>query len=542
MKAGLINMKKWISAVFVLLLIGGMASGALAAGPSLNQLPGDLELFTGRNVTKNQIQTADPVTADVGDTVEGVVYYHNGAEGTTAENFHIAINFNQTEVATSHVLAARLTADNITAPVTDTVVNGQVVGKSGLTVTLSQAAALEFIPGSVIWLPDGATTGKVLPHRQTGAELFTSTGLNLDQLQACWAHSGYLTFKMKSKVAGVPTIVKSKKAVNDTQHVDATTVVAKAGDHITYTLTTENSGTADQSNYGIEDGVRDILDYADVVSISDNGQAVDQTSTNRDDQTLVRYPSVTIKAGETVTRSFSVVVKNPIPTTPANGHAFDFVMFNNYGNPVVVTIEHPAVPFITITKLVRNVTKNEGVFSNADTAIPGDMLEYQIKVKNIGNKTVDAVLKDVVPNGVTPDAGSVAVSVSGASLPTVGDLFGSGLVLPKLAQTTEVTVVFRATASDKLADGTNLVNKAMVAFENQIKEASASTVIIVPPVLASVVTQAPPPATASVPALPKTGANPFAIMITVAGTLYTALARRKVSADYTRLSDLIEII
>jgi len=341
---------------------------------------------------------------------------------------------------------------------------------------------------------------------------------------------------------GQPRIEKSKRAFNDTQHVDATTVVAHAGDQITYTLTTKNTGSGDQSQFVIDDGIRDILDYADVVSISDNGKTIDQpTDQNRDNQVIVRYPAVDIKAAASVDRTFTVKVKNPVPTTAQNGNAFDFVMFNVYGNEVKINVERPGVVSLNIQKDVRNITKNEGAFVDSDTGSPGDLLEYQAKFKNNGNKVVTGVLKDVLPNGVTFVDNSITVKKGSDVIATTGNLFGDGLSIPGMTQGTEFTLTFRVNTSDKLADSTNLVNKASISAEGQTKEDTASTLILNPPKPTTVppVTQAPPPTQSS---LPSAGADPFTIMFVLSGGVYTWLTRRRLNKEFTNLSSYVNIV
>ncbi len=507
------NIKKVITGLFVTMLFGAIATNAMAATPQFNFLHSDYQLFGGQNVTKNQTGINDPVSADPGDTVRGIIYLHNGQDNTTANNVRVAVTAPATDPATSLRFDAKVTADNA-ASITDTIVDGQLVGPSGFTVNLSQASSYNIVDGSVKVFRDGSTTPTPLTNGQTGAELFTPSGLLLGDAPACWAHVVFVTFdfKIKAPVATSPVIVKSKSAFNDTQHVDATTVVAHAGDQITYTLTTKNTGTGDQANFVIEDGVRDILDYADITAISDGGQSIDQPqAANRDDQTLVRYPAVTIKAGESVVRTFVVKVKNPIPTTPQNGNAFDHVMFNVYGTRVVIVIEQPSSPVITISKNVRNVSKNETTFVNANTASPGDTLEYNIEVKNINANSNANVLKDVLPNGVTFVSGSIVERLNNGVITPVGDLFGNGMNLPDLKANDDITVIFRVQTSDKLADSTNLVNVATVSG----KQAQASTVILAP---VKTVPTTPSPTIATT--LPKTGANPFAIMTLITGLAY----------------------
>jgi uncharacterized repeat protein (TIGR01451 family) len=139
-----------------------------------------------------------------------------------------------------------------------------------------------------------------------------------------------------------------KKATNNTQGIaNANNTTAKAGDAITYTLSVKNGGKVDISKFVIQENLSDILDYADIVSL--NGGA-------KDSHNIVAWPAITIKAGQTVTKQFSIKVKNPIPQTPVSasdpGH-FDLTMTNVYGNSVSIKV--PGSPAKTAETVVRTL-------------------------------------------------------------------------------------------------------------------------------------------------------------------------------------------
>jgi uncharacterized repeat protein (TIGR01451 family) len=488
--------KKIITLALSTLIVVGLAGTIFAENftPVFNQKQGDLELFTGRNITKSQGVTSDPVVADPSDEVEGVIYYHNGIEGTTAKNVKVAVTLDQTLSTKSVVMNAKISADNAIT-VTDTVINGQVVGKSGLYVNLSSAAIPNFVPGSVRWFREAQATPSPLLNNQTGSELLTSNGLSIGDIQGCWVHSGFVMFRIKF-VQPNPKIVKSKSAYNDTQKVDATKSIAKPDDVITYTLTTKNTGDADQLNYVAEDGVNDILDYA-VVTATNGGTIVNQvTNPVRDNQVLIRYPAATIAKGATATNTFVVKVKNPLPINKADGYAFDGIMFNTYGNDVSITVTQPNCD-ASIVKMVRNISKSEtGYFLN-NTANPNDTLEYLITVKNIGNTAYSPKVKDVLPNGVTANNASIVAIYKGETVVGEGNLLGDGVILPKISPNDEIIVKVQVAVAANLADNTNLINNVNVQYCSLDKKASASTLVNTPVV--------PNPVIPVTPILPKTG-------------------------------------
>jgi uncharacterized repeat protein (TIGR01451 family) len=150
------------------------------------------------------------------------------------------------------------------------------------------------------------------------------------------------SFSIPSVVAPTPTtqpnISRSKLASNITQGLaDAQTKPAQAGDVIEYQLLTINSGSADAPNYQVTDQVTDIQEYADVTQISDGGILSNG---------VISWPVTTIKANSTLTRTFQIKVKDPIPSTPQSAsdpQSFDLRMDNVYGNEVSINVQSPTI-------------------------------------------------------------------------------------------------------------------------------------------------------------------------------------------------------
>ncbi|MEO7617817.1 MAG: PKD domain-containing protein [Candidatus Saccharibacteria bacterium] len=135
-------------------------------------------------------------------------------------------------------------------------------------------------------------------------------------------------------VADIPPVFEnSKTALNMTQNTDATKSTAKGGDIIKYSLITKNSGGA-AGDYITTDDLADILEYS---TITDNGGGTVAG-------TSITWPSDTINAGQTITHTFTMTVKNPVPLTAtgiSNPRSFDLNMDNVFGNPVRVPVEAP---------------------------------------------------------------------------------------------------------------------------------------------------------------------------------------------------------
>jgi hypothetical protein len=129
------------------------------------------------------------------------------------------------------------------------------------------------------------------------------------------------------------SFTKSKSALNLTQSIDATTKPAHAGDEITYTLNTKNTGKTAQS-YAVVEHIEDVLEYADITNINGATQT----------EGTLTWPATNIAAGATLVKTFTVKVKTPIPDTPvgvSDPFSYDLRMDNVYGTAVKVTLEPP---------------------------------------------------------------------------------------------------------------------------------------------------------------------------------------------------------
>lgn len=652
-----------------------------ADGPQFNFMEKDYELFRGANITKNENVWKDPVAGEAGDTMNAMVYYHNGKVDTIAQNTRISVTIPAETTNGSAKLTASIMADNAATVNNTILVNGQFVGARGLTFNLDKDATLALVPESVKWYPnnyDGQQPNEPLLFGQDGSEIKTANGLKIGDIQGCFPFAGFVTFRVKTTPKVTPpaeknitiaksvrnvtkgesafsksvnasrgdkvefkvvakrisgdidiatvsdqlpagltavsgsakltkagsttsineasflstginvgplstaiseatvtfsatvsdsintattftnwvTLVscgktqkdsasvvvnpgnaiinKSKSAFNITQNIDATKVSANAGDEIKYTLVTSNTGTRTVT-FTIDDGISDILEYADVIEISNHGVQINGPVAVGNDRQMIRYPAVEFAPGQSVNRTFTVKVKNPIPTNPANGFSFDHKMFNVYGNEVVVLILNPICPkpALTIDKTVRNVTKNETVFVKSNTAFPGDTLEYKIDFANEGNASQSNVrVFDALPTNVTFDQTSpIVANIDGTEKTIAGDVT-KGFNIDNLAASQKGYIKFRVVISGNIASGEKLVNTGFLATKCKTISSTAETVILVKVVQATT--------TPTSTSLPKTGAAAGGIVslfgALFAGVNMTYLKQKKLLSKASRIS------
>lgn len=485
--------KKVLGIVLVSALVSQMIAPALmasASGAVFNNNSDDLPMLRGANKSEGDTTWSAPQSGKAGDTFAGIIFYHNSIKDTPAKNTVVRVNLPAQTTGNKLVIGASISADNFTTV------------SSTMDVNLDQNAKVSIIPGTVQWFPSFKTFNTPpagLLHGQTGNELFGPTGLNLGEIKVCWDYRGFVVFQFKTEKLPAANIIESKIAKNLVTGAEGVNISANPGDEVLYTLTTKNTGNA-ATDLTVTDDISDILELADFVSASVGG-----TLSN----SIIRYPTVRIAAGETNVRTFKVKVKNPQPTTAQNGKHFDGIMENVYGNLVFVNIGKiiPGKPSLRIEKSVRNVTINESGFSKENQAKPGDVLEYQIFFANSGEKALNITISDVLPANVSFVKGSASLSRNGTKSVLTDKALFDGFELAQLDKDEDGIITFKVKVSSGIATGEILINTATLWFNKQALNDTARTKIVVTPI----------PVT---PGLPMTGpSTALSLLFTLTGIL-----------------------
>ena len=154
----------------------------------------------------------------------------------------------------------------------------------------------------------------------------------------------------------IPNIIKSKTAVNASQgFIPASSVVAKANDQISYTVTIENTGL-DTANTKVEDNIADVLEYSTLI---ENGGGTLNTTTG-----ILSWPDINLKPKSKQTRTFVVKLPSVIPATAkgaSEGTSYDCNMINTFGNSISIKVDCPGPKVIeqVVTQLpVTGPTEN----------------------------------------------------------------------------------------------------------------------------------------------------------------------------------------
>lgn len=187
------------------------------------------------------------------------------------------------------------------------------------------------------------------------------------------------------------TIIQTKVAKNLTQGgADASTVIANPGDKISYTITAENHGQADQA-IDMTEQLRDVLQYS---TLMDSGGG---TFVSTSDAQTLSWPSVAVKHGQKQSRTFVTQVANPIPATntgASDGSSYDCIMTNTFGNTVNTRVQCPIEKTVveqTVNSLPHTGPGENMIFAGSVLAV---VVYFYARSRQLG-KEVRLIRRDV---------------------------------------------------------------------------------------------------------------------------------------------------
>lgn len=186
----------------------------------------------------------------------------------------------------------------------------------------------------------------------------------------------------------VTKIVQSKTAINVSQNsVDATTVTARAGDQISYTISLENKGTA-TSTVAFEEHLQDVLEYA---TLSDAGGGTFNPTTK-----ILSWPSVTLTPTQKQSRTFTIRVLSTVPATAQGASdptSYDCRMINVFGNSVTINVDcaPPKIIEKVVTQLPHTGPTENMIFAGVVLAV---VTYFYARTRQV-NKEVRLIRRDL---------------------------------------------------------------------------------------------------------------------------------------------------
>jgi len=404
------------------------------ATPRFNFLQGDYEMLRGAK--RDATSWSDPVSAGVGDEVAVLFYYHNGIVGSVAHSTKLRVDLPMTQ-ATSSRLTSYLWSQE-TQAISDTIVNGQIVGRTGLTINTTVPSRVEYVPGSTLWYPEGASTGTRMPDG-----IVSSGGLLIGDVQGCWQYAGFVSFRVV--VRGQAQIVMDKKVALQGSENWQDEIQAYEGDEVAYKLGIRNEGTETARTLSVRD---QLPTYTTFVPGSVKLWPIDGSGPVALPDTIfstgVTLPDLIPGSGSenVMYITYRVQIDNPIPTD------FCGMYINNVARVYMNGVEQDMdqarvivncrVSEMTIDKKVKSGTS----WVEQSTASLGDEIEYKITVTNTGNQALSGLYaRDVLPLFASYITGST--KINGVAAPD-GIISSSGISLGSLNCSQQVIITFKA--------------------------------------------------------------------------------------------------
>ncbi len=161
------------------------------------------------NQFPNSKNWSTSVSANAGDQISFLVYYHNNST-VTAQNVRIKLAPQISGSKNIHSFTATISSDNFPT------VSGTV------TVNISQSKPMQFIPGSLRWFPNqcGSTScTQALPFGQNETAIFSSSGLLLGNIVPGFVSQGSvrLFYVIEAERAELPSVSLSASPTSITQ-------------------------------------------------------------------------------------------------------------------------------------------------------------------------------------------------------------------------------------------------------------------------------------------------------------------------------------
>ncbi|HVY67756.1 MAG TPA: hypothetical protein VHA30_02595, partial [Patescibacteria group bacterium] len=180
------------------------------------------------------------------------------------------------------------------------------------------------------------------------------------------------------------------------------------------------------------------------------------------------FASLSQSAPLTITYQATIAATNGTLVNTAQASASNSSNSPSDQASVAVTYVNPGQPALSITKQVENLTQGGG-YSSSISANKGDVVQYQVVVRNVGQATANNVfVNDSNPVGVQP-----LYNIS-ASVQMTGGI-PQGIALGNLSAGASVTVTYQGTVN--VQSGT-VINTATVSADNAASQNASAQVYV----------------------------------------------------------------
>jgi len=435
--------------------------------PRFNFMSNDNEMLQAANYTKAQTNWSDPVAgaykADIGDEIVFNFYFHNGMQNTVAHNTILRALL-PNEAGTQLKVLSSLSSDE-TAVITDTVVNGQIVGYGNgfAEINLNTPGRLEYMPGSTkIWRENPKQDGVFLRDGIT-----SNDGINIGDVAGCWQYSGFVTFKAKVKSPAQLAIDKYV-AYPGSQSWNTILENAKEGETVAWKIAVQNVGESSATNVLVKDVLPSSISYIQNTTVFYSPETPSNGFTMADGLTVNGLVVNEIKPGASnavffvfQTRIGSNLSYGPHGVWEGVNWAEATYNGQTVRNQAKVTVI--GIAGVTISKQVKLANGSWGEISNAKI---GDRIDYRITITNVADLNLTNVMvNDVIPLYTQYIAGSTKIAGDSVADGIAANGIGLGTFGRNQAKVIEFSVI--TTGCPPLGDYT-LTNTAYVSADQVV--------------------------------------------------------------------------
>lgn len=432
--------------------------------PRFNFLEGDHEML--RLAKTTDTTWSDPVSANIGDRVSFLVYYHNGIVNSTAHSTKIRVDLPINE--SNKLVAKSWLWSQETAAISDTIVNGQVVGLSGGTVNLPSTGRIEYVAGSTNWFPNRTSTPTHMPDG-----IMSDSGLDIGDIQGCWQYSGFVSFM--ADIKGPAQLVMDKTVAHPGDTTWHEEITANPGDSIAYHLGVRNEGGTSASGVLVKDILPTYMTYTPgttYIYTKDHPEGIKQADTLFTGGIVISDIAPGQDNVVYVTYRTKIDVDMPAGAFALNNVAKVFL------NGVEQDQDQAKVTVTAQRGLVLDKKVSNGVsWVEQNTANFGDTISYRIIVRNTGNTPLsNVILKDALPMFVNYVNGSTKIDgvATGDSINTA-----NGLALGSIAAGAEKTITLQGKIVGCAPLGqSNLLNTAFGRADSVTEISDSATTIL----------------------------------------------------------------
>lgn len=449
------------------------------ASPRFNFLQGDSEMLTAANYTKGQSSWVDPVngnySADTGNEIVFRFYFHNGMENTTAHNVTLKASVSD-QMATTQRVNTTLTSSETTA-ITDTVVNGNIVGYGNgyAEINLNAPGRLEYIAGSTkMWRQNPNQWGTTLPDG-----IVSANGLNIGSVDGCWQYAGYVTFKMRVRGDARIAIEKYAAFPGDTTWQPVLDN-AKEGDVVAWRIGLRNLGDSDALNVLVKDTLPAKLTYMAGSTVYFGPDAPVDGYIMPDGITVNGLYINNLRSGaDNLNNNAYFVFKTRVGTNlsyDGTGHAQLINSANATYQSQSVSATAKVIVSGTSSLNIEKTVWNGSAWVEQNNIQFGQHIRYRIRVTNNGQTAMsNLIVSDVIPVYTRYVAGSTTFNGNAIA----DGITGNGVSLGSIARGATASVEFEVSTYGCPPIGNyTLVNSAYASTDQVNVVADTATTIM----------------------------------------------------------------